>query len=159
MTLRINGQSMSSSISPRADRTDEYDPPEAKAIPAIWHSIRGMIIDSLVLCDYENTRVFSTLTEDGAADTALMSKLFSARIDIRNHDRDRAIDESTIDSFMYPGKDDGVTPDRNKLLALLDTYYELSGWNPANGWPTRSKLEELGLQDIADDLESRGKLG
>jgi len=159
-----------------------YDPPETKAIPALWHSHRGMIVDSLILCDYENTRVFSMLSEDGAADTALMSQLLSLStgydfseeeldrvgeriwnqlraIDVRDFGRDRAIDESTLDGFMYPGKDDGVILDREKFLTLLDKYYELSGWNPANGWPTRPKLEELRLGDVADELEGVGKLG
>lgn len=157
------------------DPAFEYDPPEAKAIPAIWHHDRGMIVDSLVLCDYEQTRVFSMLSEDGAADTALMSKLFSActgfdtsereldrageriwnlfrAIDVRDHGRDREIDESTFDGFMYPGKDDGVTPDRDKLVELLDTYYDLRGWDRDNGWPTKAKLVELGLGDVADAL-------
>lgn len=164
------------------DPAYEYDPPEAKAIPAIWHHDRGMLVDSLVLCDYEGTRVFSMLTEDGAADMALQAKLFSAStgvdtdeaelhrageriwnlfraIDVRNHGRDRRIDESTIDGFMYPGKDDGVTPDRDKFLKLMDTYYQLRGWNVSNGWPTRAKLEQLGLVEVADQLESLGKLG
>jgi len=160
----------------------EYDPPELKAIPAIWHSHRGMVVDSLILCDYENTRVFSTLSEDGSADTALMSKLFSActgydmseeelgrageriwnqlrAIDVRNFGRNRNIDESTIHGFMYPGKDDGVMLDRAKFLTLLDKYYELSGWDPTNGCPTRAKLEQLGLSDIADELETLQKEG
>lgn len=164
------------------DPAIEYDPPEARALPAIWHTDRGMIVDSLVLCDYENTRVFSMLGEDGAADTGLMARLFSAAtgfetdereldaageriwnlhraIDVRNHGRDRRVDESTIDGFMYPGKDDGVLPDRSQLLRLLDTYYRLRGWNPANGWPTREKLEQLGLGRVADGLATAGRLG
>jgi aldehyde:ferredoxin oxidoreductase len=159
-----------------------YDRPEVKAIPALWHSHRGMLVGSLVLCDREHSRVFSTETEDGAADTALMSRLFSActghdidegelnrageriwnqlrAVDVRNHGRDRAVDESTLDGFMYPGKDDGVMLDRDAFQPLLDSYYALSGWNPANGWPTRPKLEELGLADVADGLEAAGKLG
>lgn len=164
------------------DPAFEYDPPEAKAIPAIWHHNRGMIVDSLILCDNENTRVFSMLSEDGAADTALMSRLFSIgtgietseqqldkagerifnllrAIDIRNYDRGRKIDEQTIDGFMYPGKDDGVMMDRDKFLKLLDKYYEIRNWNERNGWPTRAKLEELGLKEVADELETIGKLG
>jgi len=153
----------------------EYEPPELKAIPAIWHSHRAMILDSLVLCDREHTRVFSSLSEDGAADTAMMAKLFSTStgydvseeeldrageriwnqfraIDVRNFGRNRAIDITTIDGFMYPGKDDGVMLDREKFLKLLDKYYELSGWNLTNGCPTRAKLEELGIGDVADEL-------
>jgi aldehyde:ferredoxin oxidoreductase len=153
-----------------------YDPPEAKAIPAIWHSHRGMIVDSLVLCDYENTRVFSGENEDGMADTGLMAKLLSActgcdlseadldrageriwnqlrAIDVRDFGRDRAIDESTIDGFMYPGKDDGVMLDRERFLPLLDAYYALSGWDTATGRPSRVKLEALGLGDVAEALQ------
>jgi len=164
------------------DAAYEYDPPELKAIPAIWHSHRAMIVNSLILCDYENTRVFSMLSEDGAADTALMSKLFSAAtgmdltekeldkageriwnqlraIDVKNFGRHREIDESTIDGFIHPGKDDGVALDREKFLKLLDKYYELSGWSLTTGCPTQGKLEELSLDDVADELESSGKLG
>jgi aldehyde:ferredoxin oxidoreductase len=163
------------------DPAFEYDPPETKVIPAIWHTDRGMIVDSLILCDYENTRVFSMFTEDGSAYTALMSKLFSActgvetseyelqksgerifnllrAIDIRNHARDRRIDERTIDGFMYPGKDDGVMLDKEKFLTLMDKYYEFRGWNRNNGWPTRAKLEELDLE-VVDGLETVGRLG
>jgi len=159
-----------------------YDPPETKAIPAMWHSHRAMVVNSLVLCDHEHTRVFSTLSEDGAADTALMSKLLSActghdvsekeldrageriwnqlrAIDVRYFGRDRAIDESTLDGYAYPAYDDGVLLDRERFLSVMIKYYELSGWNPANGWPTRVRLEELGLGDIADGLEREGRLG
>jgi len=165
------------------DPSIEYDPPEARAIPAIWHTDRGMVVDSLILCDYEHPRVFSMFSEDGSADTALMAKLFSActgvdmsedemqkagerifnllrAIDIRNYGRCRRIDERAIDvGFHYPGKDDGVVLDREKFLRLMDKYYELRGWNKENGWPTRKKLEELGLKRIADELEKIGRLG
>jgi aldehyde:ferredoxin oxidoreductase len=158
-----------------------YDPPELKAIPAIWHSHRGMIVNSLVLCDREHTRVFSAESDDGMADTALTAKLWSActgydiserelertgeriwnqlrAIDVMYFGRDRAIDESTLDGFMYPGKDDGVVLDRARFLPLLDAYYKLSGWDPASGCPTRDKLNELSLGDVADGLEGAGKL-
>jgi aldehyde:ferredoxin oxidoreductase len=164
------------------DPSVTYDPPEARVIPAIWHHNRGMIIDSLSLCDYENTRVFSELSEDGSADTALMSKLFTLAtghetseaeldlageriwnilraIDIRNHARDRRVDEYTIDHLSYPDLLGGVALDRARFLRMLDKYYELRGWNPANGWPTRSKLEELGLRDVANGLQAIGRLG
>ena len=122
------------------------------------------------------------MNEDGAADTALMSKLFSActgfdvseeeldrageriwnqlrAIDVRDHGRDRRVDESTIDGFMYPGMDDGVMLDREKFLVLMDKYYELRSWDVTNGWPRREKLEELGLGDVAEGLSSIGRLG
>jgi aldehyde:ferredoxin oxidoreductase len=159
-----------------------YDPPEAKALPAMWHSHRGMVVNSLILCDYENTRVFSALTEDGAADTGLMARLFAActgyevsereldrageriwnqlrAIDVRFFRRSRNIDESTISGFAYPGMDDGVMLDRGRFLTLLEKYYELSGWDPATGWPSRARLEELGLADVARVLERSARQG
>jgi aldehyde:ferredoxin oxidoreductase len=159
-----------------------YDAPETKVIPAIFHHDRGMIIESLVLCDYENTRVFSMESEDNAADTALMSKLFSAStgfemsergldlagerifnllraIDVRNHDRSRRVDDYTAETLTHPAFTDAVELDLQKFGPMQDKYYELRGWNPANGWPTRARLEELGLDDVAEGLAAIGKLG
>lgn len=39
------------------------------------------------------------------------------------------------------------------LDGLLDEAYEAFGWDKKTGTPTRKKLEELGLKDIADELE------
>jgi aldehyde:ferredoxin oxidoreductase len=41
--------------------------------------------------------------------------------------------------------------------SLLSTYYKYKGWN-LSGVPTRAKLHELNLDDVADDLEKRGIL-
>lgn len=38
-------------------------------------------------------------------------------------------------------------------------YYTLEGWNTGNGWPTRKTLEGVGLKNVADHLQSKGKLG
>ncbi|MCX5886483.1 MAG: hypothetical protein NT096_11345 [Proteobacteria bacterium] len=38
------------------------------------------------------------------------------------------------------------------LDAMLDEYYAESGFDKKTGWPTRTKLEELGLKDMADEL-------
>jgi aldehyde:ferredoxin oxidoreductase len=35
---------------------------------------------------------------------------------------------------------------------MLDEYYAESGFDKKNGLPTRAKLKELGLQDVADAL-------
>jgi aldehyde:ferredoxin oxidoreductase len=164
------------------DPAISYDPPESKAIPAMWHSHRAMVVNALILCDYEHARVFSTSSEDGAADTALMAKLFSActgqatsekaldrageriwnqlrAIDVRYFGRDRAIDEATLNSYDYPAREDGVVLDRAQFAKLLTAYYELSGWSPTSGWPGRARLEGLGLGDVADGLERVQRLG
>ncbi len=49
-----------------------------------------------------------------------------------------------------------VTPE--KLNQLLDEYYELRGWDVESGLIKRKILEELGLPEIADELDSLGQL-
>ncbi|MBS7648741.1 aldehyde ferredoxin oxidoreductase, partial [Candidatus Bathyarchaeota archaeon] len=45
-----------------------------------------------------------------------------------------------------------------KLKPMLDEYYGIRGWDIKTGIPTRKKLEELGLKDVAEELEKYGKL-
>ncbi|MBI4333336.1 MAG: aldehyde ferredoxin oxidoreductase family protein [Chloroflexi bacterium] len=46
----------------------------------------------------------------------------------------------------------GAVLSREAVGRLLDEYYELRGWEKESGVPTRQKLNELGLHDIADEL-------
>jgi aldehyde:ferredoxin oxidoreductase len=50
-----------------------------------------------------------------------------------------------------PGK--GAILSREKIELLLDEYYEIRGWDKTTGTPTVEKLYELGLNDVANDLE------
>jgi aldehyde:ferredoxin oxidoreductase len=45
-----------------------------------------------------------------------------------------------------------------ELDKLLDDYYKARGWDIKTGIPTRRKLEEIGLKQVADELEKLGKL-
>ena len=44
------------------------------------------------------------------------------------------------------------------LEPMLDEYYAFRGWSRQTGLPTREKLVELGLEDIADELKHTGRL-
>ena len=44
------------------------------------------------------------------------------------------------------------------LDTMLDNYYELRGWDKKTGIPTKTKLEDIGLQSVATELERLGKL-
>jgi aldehyde:ferredoxin oxidoreductase len=44
------------------------------------------------------------------------------------------------------------------LDQMLDEYYDYRGWDLKTGFQTRARLEELGLEDIADVLEKEGVL-
>ena len=43
--------------------------------------------------------------------------------------------------------------DHEKFEQSKDTFYSLRGWDPATGRPKRKKLEELGLTEVANELE------
>jgi aldehyde:ferredoxin oxidoreductase len=48
-------------------------------------------------------------------------------------------------------REGGYVPD---FEAMLEAYYQDRGWDPATGYPTREKLEALGLDFAAEDLYS-----
>lgn len=48
--------------------------------------------------------------------------------------------------------------DRNKVEQWKTNYYQLEGWDPETGWPTKGTLEKLGLDSVARELKEAGKL-
>jgi len=50
----------------------------------------------------------------------------------------------------------GSVVDREGFERMKDEYYELRQWDVDTGLQSKSKLEELGLRDVAQDLEQRG---
>jgi aldehyde:ferredoxin oxidoreductase len=84
---------------------------------------------------------------------------------VKREDRSRERDTYADGFFDSPWTDiqdrDNVYTayiDRAKFEALKDRYYELAGWDLKTGQPTRAKLEELDMKDVADDLETLAKL-
>jgi len=49
--------------------------------------------------------------------------------------------------------------DREKFEEWKTKFYNLQGWDPKTGWPTRTLLQSLGLNKIADELEKNGIIG
>ncbi|MFC1980649.1 aldehyde ferredoxin oxidoreductase family protein [Chloroflexota bacterium] len=56
------------------------------------------------------------------------------------------------------GPTKGAVLSREEMDKLLDEYYELRGWDKRTGLPSKDKLVELGLGDIAKELASMGKI-
>jgi len=54
---------------------------------------------------------------------------------------------------MPDGKYRGEKADPEKMEKMKTEFYKLRGWDPKTGIPTRKLLEQLGLKDIADDME------
>lgn len=57
------------------------------------------------------------------------------------------------------GPSHGAVVDREKFDLILDEYYQARGWNEKTGLQKKETLERLGLEDIAEDLAKRGRLG
>jgi len=54
---------------------------------------------------------------------------------------------------MPSGPQKGKKLEKEPFAKLLQSYYAKRGWD-CNGIPTRTKLESLGLKDVADEIES-----
>jgi aldehyde:ferredoxin oxidoreductase len=65
---------------------------------------------------------------------------------------------------LIPGKDGaviskvGAVVDREEFEKMKSEYYELRGWDVDSGLPTRARLEELQLKDVAAELAKQGLL-
>jgi aldehyde:ferredoxin oxidoreductase len=53
---------------------------------------------------------------------------------------------------LKAGSSKGNLISQNDLDHMLDEYYTARGWDPETGIPTRKKLVELSLENIAEQL-------
>lgn len=82
--------------------------------------------------------------------------------------RDVPLSNADVPNCYLPGFEDGKWGyhgyserklERDKFDEFKTRFYKLQGWDAATGYPTRKTLESLGLGDVADELEKKGKLG
>jgi aldehyde:ferredoxin oxidoreductase len=70
--------------------------------------------------------------------------------------------EDTLPKRLMEALPDGAfagKPFSQEILdTMLDSYYELRGWDKKTGLPTRAKLEMIGLGAVADQLGQMNKL-
>jgi len=65
---------------------------------------------------------------------------------------------------LLPGKDGevicrkGAVVDREQFEKMKDEYYQLRQWDVATGFQTKSQLDDLGLKEVAQELQKRGLL-
>jgi len=65
---------------------------------------------------------------------------------------------------IVPGKNGevfsrkGLVVDRDEFEKMKDEYYEIRGWDVSTGLQKEGRLEELDLNDVADDLKTKGLL-
>lgn len=70
-------------------------------------------------------------------------------------DADDTLPERFLVEPMPNGPAKGQVVD---LRPMVEEYYGLREWDRRSGLPTRDKLKRLGLEPVADELESMGKL-
>jgi aldehyde:ferredoxin oxidoreductase len=78
---------------------------------------------------------------------------------IRNQRRERNQEvKEVLRWYTRPDGNTGTEVDPVQFNRLVDTYYRLRGWDAMTGWPSASKLAELGLTDVAAELATLGLL-
>ena len=57
-------------------------------------------------------------------------------------------------AFLEPYKEGGAEGFVPDFAEMLNAYYEARGWDKESGKPSKEKLIELGLDDVANELWS-----
>lgn len=148
---------------------------EGKALMCKWFEDLLSAVNAMGLCLFSATRL--------ALGPTYLSKLFSActgwdttpgdimKLGEKTFTLLRAYtvrqgltrkDDTFPDRFftepLPEGPAKGAVLSRDTIAKVLDEYYELRDWDKRTGLPTREKLIELGLSDVANDLLELGKL-
>jgi aldehyde:ferredoxin oxidoreductase len=66
--------------------------------------------------------------------------------------KDDSLPKKFFEVPLSKGPYEGAVLDREKFEQMKDEYYEIRGWDKETGIPTREKLVELGLEDVADEI-------
>lgn len=152
--------------------------PEGKEYAVKWYQESKGIIDSLGFCagqdsstsfEYpghkEMAEMLSALVGREYTEEDLrivgeriynVEQAYNARCGLRREDDsipERFFDKKTPTSENAKIK----TVDRKKFEAMKDNYYRLRGWDLKTAIPTRERLEKLGLDDIAEDMDGLRK--
>jgi aldehyde:ferredoxin oxidoreductase len=143
------------------------------------HQERSILKGSYIVCDIPFPFIFNPNKEDHIGDTSIESRLYSAVTGLdmsegesyRKGDMlsclERAIacrdgrtrqDDILFEKYYNNLDAAGRKYNREDLERAKDQLYLLRGWDVATGVPTRQKLEEVGLKEVADELEHRGIL-
>jgi aldehyde:ferredoxin oxidoreductase len=118
---------------------------------SIWGPLD--VTDSAVRCLNAATGMNMTLEEARTAAERIWNliRAFAVREGYRReHDR---LPPRFLEEPITSGPSSGMAITRQMLDDLLDQYYEFRGWDKKTGIPTRERLVQLGLEDIARDME------
>ena len=160
---------------PKGFMQDEYD---GKAELVAFSEDLQIINDSLSFCKFAGStmrnypwteKYLALLLSAGFGVEFNNEKLFNIAKRIKNLERAFVVrDGITRENDMLPercfnrpiesGSYKGKILEFEKFEKMKDDYYVLRGWDVATGIPTGETLEEIGLGDVASDLNKLGKL-
>lgn len=158
------------------DKPQEYD---GKAKMVTYGEVLQRANNAFGVCHYN-----TTYWDPNLPDVRELAELYSAATGWETSDEDlrqMAMKQLNLEKAFnlrftdFDRKDDLPTPrdqnepipsggfagwkmDMEKYNRMLDEYYDLHGWDRETSFPTRKTLVDLGLNDVADDLEKIGKL-
>lgn len=141
---------------------------EGKALTLKWFEDLHSLVGSLGLCFFPShmrlalgpaqlSRLYSAYTGLDTSPEEMMNagerlfNLFKAHIVRKGLTR-------KDDCFPLKVYEGSTEIPRERIDQWLDEYYGLRGWDKTSGLPTREKLEELGLTNIAGELQRLGRI-
>jgi len=142
---------------------DRFSPEHKPYIVKTMQDYTG-VFDSLVICKFSMfagvtpTDIVKALKYTTGWDITIQKlleigeRIFNVKRAFNVKCSIRKKDDTLPRRLLTPLKEGGAKGHAAKLEPLLKEYYKLRGWNE-EGIPTKEKLEELGLKEIAKDLE------
>lgn len=162
-------------IPPRLDALDPYAS-EGKAALTKWYGELSSIHNSLGVCLFaincfsaigptHFAKLYSACTGWDTTSAEMMhtgERIFNLmKAYIVREGFTRKDDDWPARFYEEPlpeGPAKGAILSKDKINKILNEYYEVMGWDKDSGLPTKKKLLELGLEEVAGELESMGKL-
>lgn len=140
---------------------------DGKAVSTIMSEHNNLAIDSMGVCTWpytlfifhtieKATQMFNLVTgKDWDVDHILgiaerlrnLERMFDVRQGLTRETD--SLPKKFFEKPLTKGKYEGAVLDKGKFEEMKDEYYMLRGWDKKTGAPTKEKLSELGLSDIA----------
>jgi aldehyde:ferredoxin oxidoreductase len=79
-----------------------------------------------------------------------LERMFDVRQGLRR--KDDSLPKKFFKEPLKSGPYKGEVMDEKKFEEMKDEYYEIRGWDKTSGVPSREKLEQLGLNDVAEEV-------
>jgi aldehyde:ferredoxin oxidoreductase len=160
------------------DATDIPGEPKTwrnKVSTAIMCQNLSVMMDCITYCGWANAQSFySRYTPDYFGDPAIGAKVYSAVTGIeKTHEEmieamdaivniERCIHVREGRRRVHDSFNDTIFnlngwkwTSKEEFHTILDEYYEMRGWDPTTGVPRRATLAQLGLEKIANELETK----